>query len=70
MVPKKFVKYGGMKFENNVPVEEINNFVKSLPPEKKDSLFEVVKELDSAGLITLDDSELTTIDLDTIDWQR
>lgn len=70
MTPKNFVKYGGMKFMNNVPIEEINNFVSKLSPEKKDSLFEVVKELDSAGLITLDDSELTTIDLDTIDWQR
>lgn len=70
MTEIKFVKYGGMKFENNVPVNEINAFVSKLPPELKDSLFEVVKELNSAGLITLDDSELTTIDLDTIDWQK
>lgn len=70
MTAESFVKYGGMKFVNNVPPAEINRFVRSLPVAKRDSLFEVVKELDQAGLITLDDSELTTIDTDTLQWQE
>jgi len=31
----KYLKYGGVKFWNNVPPEEINRFVRNLPPEKK-----------------------------------
>lgn len=70
MTAESYIKYGGMKFVNNVHPAEINRFVRTLPAEKRDSLFEVVHELDRAGLITLDDSELTTIDLDTIQWQE
>lgn len=70
MTAESFVKYGGMKFVNNVPPAEINRFVRALPAGKRDSLFEVVRELDRAGLITLDDSELTTIDVDTVEWQE
>ncbi|MFC4770168.1 hypothetical protein [Effusibacillus consociatus] len=33
--------------------EEINNFVSGLPDTKKDSLFEVLGELDKAGLISI-----------------
>lgn len=58
----KYLKYGGVKFWNNVPPEEINRFVRSLPPEKKDSLFEVVQILDREGLITLDRDEVSTVD--------
>lgn len=70
MTVESYVKYGGMKFVNNVPPAEINEFVRNLPAEKRESLFEVVHELDRAGLISLDDSELTTIDTETEQWQE
>lgn len=60
MSDDKFVKYGGISFTNNASPEEINSYVRNLPNDQRDSLFEVVKELDKAGLITLDDSKLTT----------
>jgi uncharacterized protein (DUF2461 family) len=59
---REYLKYGGVKFWNNVPPEEINRFVRNLPPEKKDSLFEVVQILEREGLITLDRDEVSTID--------
>ncbi|HHY92403.1 MAG TPA: hypothetical protein GX511_03590 [Firmicutes bacterium] len=62
MGAKEYLQYGGVKFWNNVPPEEINRFVRSLPSEKKDSLFEVVQILDQEGLITLDRDEVSTID--------
>jgi len=66
----KFIKYGGVHFINNVSPEEINDFVRQLPAEQKDSLFEVVKELDAAGLITLDLSKISTADDETIKHQK
>lgn len=54
MVAEKVVKFGGVVFQNNVDPEEINKFVRELPQEKKDSIFEVIKELDAQGLITVD----------------
>lgn len=62
MSQKQYIKYGGVMFENNVPPEEINKFVRELPESKRSSLFEVVKILDQAGLITLYPDEVTTID--------
>lgn len=58
---QQYVTWGGVSFTNNASPEEINKFVRELPADKRDSLFEVVKELDRAGLITLDDSKLNTI---------
>lgn len=54
MVAEKVVKFGGVVFHNNVDPDEINKFVRELPQQKKDSLFEVIKELDAQGLITVD----------------
>lgn|GEM_PF-648342 len=48
-----FVKYGGVHFRNNVSPEEINNFVRKLPAGKRDSLFEVLEQLELKGLITI-----------------
>lgn len=62
MLKNRHIKYGGASFTNNVPAEDINNFVKMLPAEKRDSLFEVIKELEAHGLITVDDSDMSTID--------
>ncbi len=69
MSKEKFVKYGGVKFENLVSPGEINAFVKELPNDKKDNLYEVIKELDNAGLITLY-HEFSTIDNETKHWQQ
>ncbi len=69
-MPKEdFVKYGGIKFTNNASPSKINEYVRSLPENERQSLFQVVRKLDHEGLITLDDSELTTIDDETLDWQ-
>mgnify|MGYP000356459582 FL=1 len=61
---RKHLKYGGVSFVNNVSPEEINRFVRDLPSEDKDSLFEVVNKLKEAGLITVFDGDNTTIDHD------
>ena len=61
MSQEKFLKYGGVKFTNNVSPKEINLFVRNLSPEKKDNLYEVIKELEDQGLITLH-HEFSTID--------
>jgi hypothetical protein len=48
-----FVRHGGVHFRLNATPQEINHFVKKLPAGKRDSLFEVMEQLDNAGLITL-----------------
>jgi hypothetical protein len=48
-----FARHGGVHFSNQVPPEEINRFVRELPPEKRESLFEVLKELEQAGMIVI-----------------
>ena len=65
----KYVKYGGMKFEEKAPPEEINAYVEKLPPDKKQSLHQVVQELEDKGFIKLY-NEVTTIDDEMIEWQE
>ncbi|MBM7590222.1 hypothetical protein [Brevibacillus fulvus] len=48
-----FVRHGGVHFRSNATPEEINNYVRKLPAGKRDSLFEVLEQLDNAGLITI-----------------
>ncbi|WP_241254620.1 hypothetical protein [Brevibacillus sp. SYP-B805] len=48
-----FARHGGVHFRLNATPQEINNFVRKLPAGKRDSLFEVMDQLDSAGLITV-----------------
>ena len=63
MTSPKYIKYGGVKFINNVTPEEINSFVRELPLGDRESLFTVIKKLDQQGLISLlEDEEMTTID--------
>lgn len=61
MAQEKYLKYGGVQFTNNVSPKEINLFVRDLPQAKKDNLYEVIKELEVQGLITLH-HEFSTID--------
>jgi hypothetical protein len=59
----KYVKYGGVRFVNNASPEEINRYVRDLPPEDRESRFEVIKILHDEGLITvLEDEPMTTVD--------
>lgn len=48
-----YVKHGGVHFRTHASPQEINNFVRKLPAGKRESLFEVLEQLDQAGLITL-----------------
>ncbi|MBD1372015.1 hypothetical protein IC620_06530 [Hazenella sp. IB182357] len=48
-----FAKHGGTKFKTNVSADEINQYVNDLPPEKKDSMYEVMKQLESELMITI-----------------
>jgi hypothetical protein len=47
------IKYGGIKYINNVPLEEINKFVEELPEEKRESMAEVTQILKEKGMISL-----------------
>lgn len=63
MPDAKYVKYGGVRFINNASPQEINRYVRELPPEDRESLFEVIKILHDEGLITvLEDEPMTTVD--------
>lgn len=59
---KRYLKYGGVRFSNNVPPQEINEFVRQLPASERESLFEVVHRLEQEGLITIHHGDQTTID--------
>lgn len=61
---KKYLKYGGVRFINNAPPEEINAFVNSLSEEERSSLYNVVVRLEEEGLISLIEGDTTTIDQD------
>lgn len=65
----KYVKFGGMKFEQNASNKEVNKFVNKLPDKKKQSIHQVVESLDEQGLIDLK-NQVTTIDDEMIEWQE
>lgn len=54
----RFVRHGGVHFRNNTSPQDINNFVRKLPAGKRESLFEVLEQLDNAGLITIHNDHL------------
>ncbi|HHT42296.1 MAG TPA: hypothetical protein GX014_02740 [Firmicutes bacterium] len=60
----QYLKYGGVRFVQNAPPEEINSFVNSLSEEERSSLYNVVTRLKDEGLITLIPGDTTTIDQD------
>ncbi|MFP4016450.1 MAG: hypothetical protein ACOCQO_01740 [Halanaerobiaceae bacterium] len=49
----KTMRYGGVKYINNVPREEIAHFIDELPEDKRDSMAEVTQILKDEGLISL-----------------
>lgn len=66
---EKFLKYGGVKFEQKANAQEINKFVSELPNKQRESLYEVSKALTEEGLIsTL--NQMTTIDDEMIEFQE
>ncbi|SDC51243.1 hypothetical protein SAMN04488112_10938 [Melghirimyces thermohalophilus] len=48
-----FALHGGTHFTPKESPESINRFVASLPPERRENLYEIMKELADADLITL-----------------
>lgn len=62
------MKFGGMKVRNEVPVEEINNFILNLPEDKRDSWSEVVQILEDEDMITME-GDFSTIDDELLDAQ-
>ncbi|CAM3307425.1 MULTISPECIES: hypothetical protein [Brevibacillus] len=48
-----FAKFGGVHFQSHVSPQEINRFIGRLPAGKRESLFEVLEQLEHAGLITV-----------------
>ncbi|MGA8941955.1 MAG: hypothetical protein WB502_04465 [Thermoactinomyces sp.] len=55
-----FARHGGVHYQTNVPKEQINLYVRSLPESKRQSMFQVMKELESAGMITIFNDGLLT----------
>ncbi len=49
----KRLRFADVRFRLRASPREVNIFVRELPSHKKDSLFEVVRELEQAGLIEL-----------------
>jgi len=49
----KYMKYGGVKFKPLVSPKEINTYVRSLPANKRESMFEIAQELQSQGMIEI-----------------
>ena len=67
---EQHMKFGGMKVKNNVPVEDINEFILSLPDEKRDSWAEVTQILEKKDMITMEGGdEYSTIDDELLDAQ-
>lgn len=48
-----FAKHGGVHFTLHVPEEKLNQYVRNLPPQKRESMYTVMKELEAAGYITI-----------------
>jgi hypothetical protein len=51
----KEIKFSDVRFKLLTDPQALNRFVRGLPSHKKDSLFEVVRELEQAGLIKLEE---------------
>lgn len=47
----KHIKYAGVSFKTNASSSKINRFVRDLPKEQKQSLYQVTEALSSGGLI-------------------
>lgn len=55
-MPKKqdhFARHGGVHYIRHVPDHQINQYVNQLPEEKRASMYEVMKELENKGWISI-----------------
>lgn len=48
-----FAKHGGVHFTQLASTREINEFVRDLPQDQRDSIFEVMHELHRSGYIRI-----------------
>ncbi|WP_230199116.1 hypothetical protein [Risungbinella massiliensis] len=48
-----FAKHGGVHFSLNVPEEQINQYVSKMSKEQRESMYNVMNELEKAGYITI-----------------
>ncbi|MBA4541897.1 hypothetical protein H1164_03140 [Thermoactinomyces daqus] len=48
-----FARHGGVHFRANVSEQELNRFVAFLPESRRSNMAQVMKELESAGMITI-----------------
>ena len=55
-----FARHGGVHFQSNRPTQEINEFVRRLPDEKRESSLQLLQQLNRAGFITLYNDEVWT----------
>jgi hypothetical protein len=53
MTQDHYARHGGVHFTQNRSAEEINNYIREMPGDKRESLFEVLDELNKAGMITI-----------------
>lgn len=56
----RFLKYGGVRFRPLVKPQTINRYVRSLPAYKRDSMYEVAKELQDKKMIDILPGEMST----------
>lgn len=48
-----FAKHGGVQFALNVPEAELTEYVNEMPKGQRQSMYNVMKELERAGMITI-----------------
>lgn len=48
-----FAKHGGVQFALNVPETELTEYVNAMPKGQRQSMYNVMKELERAGMITI-----------------
>jgi len=48
-----YARHGGVHFIAHVPENQINRYIGELPEEKRESLYEVMKELENKGWISI-----------------
>lgn len=53
MKKENILRHSGLKFRLHAKPQEINNTVAELPPTKRDSMYEVARELSGQGLIEI-----------------
>lgn len=53
MQEEHYARHGGVHYENLAEPEEVNRFIAALPEERRENFYELLKELEQAGLIRI-----------------